>query len=147
MESLGAALGIDLGGTAIKAGIVDGKGNILVAGVVPTLPDTGWENVVGRIVRLARELMDEAGMPVVRRVGIGIPGVVEPEEGRVVMAPNLGWKDVPVGKRLSEDFGCPVYMDNDAHLAALGEYWVGAGQGARSLFLVTVGTGIGSAVI
>ena len=142
-------LGIDLGGTSIKAGLVDKNGKILVRGQVPTGAGEGAAAVLGRIRDLARNLAGERGLALadLTGVGIGIPGSVDVEKGEVRLAPNLFWRDFPLREELAALLDLPVAVENDAHVAALGEMWQGAGRGFNSLLMITIGTGIGSALI
>ncbi|WXJ81471.1 Glucokinase [Moorella humiferrea] len=142
-------LGIDLGGTTIKAGLVDLEGQLLVKAQVPTGAGDGAAAVLERIGALADELCRRLGITRkdLKGIGIGVPGSVEGEKGLVRLAPNLFWRDFPLGEELSARLGLPVAVDNDAHVAALGEMWRGAGRGLQSLLMITVGTGIGSALI
>ncbi|MFO7172913.1 MAG: ROK family protein, partial [Bacillota bacterium] len=83
----------------------------------------------------------------IRAVGVGAPGIVEAGTGRVLLAPNLRWQDVPLGPLLQERLQMQVYVDNDANCAALGEQLAGAGRGARHLLMVTLGTGVGAGLV
>lgn len=143
------ALGIDLGGTKIAAGVVDGTGRILGRGHRLTRPREGWEAVVGRMVEAGEEALAEAGAAVDTLVGVGIasPGPVNPQTGVVVEAANLFFKNVPLVRALYDRFRRPTYLEHDGRAAALGEYRYGAGKGARNLVFVTVSTGIGAGIV
>ncbi|SMB94274.1 glucokinase [Thermanaeromonas toyohensis ToBE] len=142
-------LGIDLGGTTIKGGIVDKTGNILTQGQVPTRAEAGAEAVLAQIENLTKELKARVGISdgQLRGAGIGIPGSVDVEKGLVRLAPNLHWRNFPLRGKLEKLLGIPVVLDNDAHVAALGEMWQGAGRDYQDILMITIGTGIGSAVI
>ncbi|MDN5344988.1 MAG: glucokinase [Clostridia bacterium] len=142
-------LGIDLGGTTIKAGLVDRQGQLLARGQVATGAAEGARAVLGRIIALAGEVAQRQGLArrEIEAAGIGVPGWVDVARGLVRLAPNLFWRDFPLQAELAAELGRPVVVDNDAHVAALGEMWQGAGQGYRSLLMVTIGTGIGSGLI
>ncbi|WP_258359318.1 ROK family protein [Moorella sulfitireducens] len=142
-------LGIDLGGTTIKAGVVDGGGRILIKDQVATGAKEGARAVLKRIVDLAGDLLRRQGLKRrdIKAAGIGIPGSVDVGSGVVRLAPNLFWRDFPLRSELEALLGLPVAVDNDAHVAALGEIWQGAGRGFNSLLMVTIGTGIGSALV
>lgn len=143
------ALGIDLGGTKIAAGVVDASGRILGRGHRLTQPQEGWEAVVDRMVAAGEEALAQAGVTAeaLAGVGIGSPGPVNPETGVVVEAANLFFKNVPLAEAVAARFDRPTYLDHDARVAALGEYRFGAGQGATHLVFVTVSTGIGAGII
>ncbi|BAS28706.1 glucokinase [Limnochorda pilosa] len=143
------ALGIDLGGTKIAAGVVDAAGRILGRGHRPTRPREGWEAVVGRMIEAGEEALAEAsaGVDDLLGVGVGSPGPVNPQTGVVVEAANLYFKDVPVVRALYRHYRRPTYLEHDARAAALGEYRYGAGRGAANLVFVTVSTGIGAGIV
>lgn len=142
-------LGIDLGGTTIKAGLVNRNGRVLVKGQVPTGAGEGAAAVLERIKNLARDLVREQGLALkeLEGIGIGIPGSVDVARGLVRLAPNLFWRDFSLRDELAAWLELPVAIENDAHVAALGEMWQGAGRGYTSLLMVTIGTGIGSGLI
>lgn len=142
-------LGIDLGGTFIKGGIVDGEGNILLRDKVPTESEKGVDGVADHIVALCRSLMEKANLSVSDFVGIGlgVPGTVDSERGEVVDANNLGWENVSIADRLSEMIGLPVKIANDASLAALGEANFGCGKEYRNSVMITLGTGVGGGIL
>ncbi|MDN5346802.1 MAG: glucokinase [Clostridia bacterium] len=141
-------LGFDIGGTMIKAGLVDSGGRLRSWEQVPT-PASGAEGITVLLDDIFNRLLMKAGLdgPEIKAVGVGVAGAVNPRTGRVRLAPNLGWRDFPLAACLSNLWGRPVVLDNDAHVAALGEMWQGAGRGKQDILLITVGTGIGSALI
>ncbi|KKM12287.1 hypothetical protein SY88_03775 [Clostridiales bacterium PH28_bin88] len=143
------AVGIDLGGTNIKAAVVNGNGYILASNQVATLSAGGPDAVVDRMTELVTRVWQQAGLTGMRpdRIGVGVPGTVDAHTGTVIFAPNLGWSHFPLGESLGRRLGSPVWLENDADAAALGEHWVGAGRGMRYLLVITVGTGIGSGLI
>ncbi|MBR2572681.1 MAG: ROK family protein [Clostridia bacterium] len=143
------SIGIDVGGTGLKAGAVSERGEILSKVSCPTLPERGFEAVVADMARLAVRAAEEAGaaMEEVRSVGIGIPGVHDPARNLVVRCVNLYWKDVPLIDEMHRYLSVPVYVDNDATVAGLAESVAGASRGMHSSVLITLGTGIGSAII
>lgn len=142
-------IGIDLGGTFIKAALFNLQGKLLKETQVPTMAGEGPEKVVGRMAEAARSLADSAGIPFSQLlgIGVGVPGNHDFKAGRVVYSPNLKWHDVPVRSWLEAQLGVPVFLDNDANAAALGEFWQGAGQGVSHMIMVTLGTGIGGGLI
>lgn len=134
-------IGVDFGGTAIKAGIVE-DGRLVREVDTPTPTDVPADEVLSAIARLVRELD-----PRPEGVGVAIPGEVD-ANGRCWGLPNVpGFKGVDLGKGLSERLGCPVAVENDATTAALGEYLHGHGSRYPSFLMVTLGTGIGGGLV
>jgi glucokinase len=144
-------LGIDLGGTQIKAGVVDDRGRKLHAiAPIPTEADRGPEVGLENIARAGRKAVDESGVgwDAIAGVGLGSPGTMDIRAGMLLDPPNLpGWIDLPIRQRIAERLGKPTVLQNDANAAAYGEYWVGAGRAVRSLVMFTLGTGIGCGVV
>lgn len=143
-------IGIDLGGTNIKAGVVGLDHAVLTHRSVETQAGGGFEHVFGRIVDLCRELLDwaVAGGHRVTAAGIGAPGPMVHKTGVVISAPNLpGWNNVPIRDRLSAAINLPATLENDANAAAYGEYLAVASGGVRDMVMLTLGTGIGGGVI
>ncbi|WP_134772904.1 ROK family glucokinase [Ornithinimicrobium flavum] len=141
------AIGVDVGGTRLKAGLVDDRGAVLVETVRDTPARTSTPEVLeDAVVGVVVELLGRAEGPVAA-VGIGAAGFVDAERGVVVFAPHLPWRDHPLRDRLAERLDVPVLVDNDANAAGWAEHRFGAGQGETHLAVVTLGTGIGGAVI
>lgn len=140
--------GIDLGGTNIAAGLVK-DGQILVKGSVPTGMPRTYQDIVRSMAELTesllRQLAIESGS--LESIGIGSPGSVDAQEGTVRFAGNLDFHMAPLRKELSRYFSCPIFMDNDANCAAVGEMAGGAAKGYRDAVMVTFGTGVGGGVI
>lgn len=144
------AIGIDIGGTAIKGGLIDAHGKVLERRSVATCADDGVDQVLSRVAALITELSAQAGQYSAARlcVGVGVPGTIRHREGIVEAPPNLpGWRDVPVVDRLARATGLHVVLENDARAAALGEYLCGAGRGTRDMVMLTLGTGVGGGII
>lgn len=140
--------GIDLGGTKIYAALADLTGQILAELKIPTRAQEGAEAVIHRLAATVVQLQEKAGRadpPLA--LGVGAPGPLNAATGVVYQAPNLGWRDVPLKEKLERLLGIPVYVDNDANLAALGEHRWGAGQGAEHMVYITVSTGVGGGLI
>jgi glucokinase len=139
----------DVGGTSIKAGLIDDLGNILGKMSVATRVQEGADNVVAQLAEIRNELCRNLGIlpSSVRAAGIGVPGFIEIETGIVTRAVNLGWYNVPVTEKAAQVLGIPVAVINDANAAALGEMWQGAGKGEDNVICLTLGTGIGAGVI
>ncbi|HUQ00278.1 MAG TPA: ROK family protein [Aeromicrobium sp.] len=137
------AIGVDIGGTKIAAGVVDRAGHILTRRLVPTATQS-TDALVDAIVAVARDLAAEAQ---VAAVGIGVAGLVDPTRSVVRSSSHLPLRDEPLRDRIATALGLPVMLDNDAHVGGLAELSLGAARGAEHALLVTVGTGIGGAVI
>lgn len=142
-------IGVDLGGTNIKVGICDAQGHLLHTYEGPTGTDGGAGAVLDRIAEYAKQIVIDSpyDWEQVAGVGAGIAGFLDLAAGKVLLAPNLGWKDVAVREELEQRLGCPVRIDNDANVAALGEAWSGAGAGLKHMVAFTLGTGVGGGII
>jgi glucokinase len=142
-------VGVDLGGTKILAGIFDTSYNCLARIKISTKPERGPDGVMERVARCVRDAVDECdlSMKQIRGVGIGAPGAVDTEEGRVIFAPNLSWKDVPLKKALEKQLELPVFVNNDCKLHTLGVYEAELKARPRHLIGIFLGTGIGAGLI
>lgn len=142
-------IGIDLGGTNIKGALLDRDGHTLQKIRITTEADKGPQEVVTRIVHLIEELIQwgQVLKEDIAGIGIGVPGQIDYQSGKVVFAPNLNFHDLPIKSMLEEKTGLPVFLDNDGNVAALGEMWSGAGMGYKNIVAVTIGTGIGGGII
>lgn len=145
-----AAIGLDLGGSKLAAGLVLRDGTVVVGRQQPTGSRAEPTPVLAAMYRMAQELLEEAerrGL-VVAGVGAGCPGPLDYRQGVILYAPNLpGWREVRVKEFLQQALGLPVYVENDGNAATLGEYYFGAGRGVHHLLYLGLGTGIGSGVI
>ncbi|MCF8011221.1 MAG: ROK family protein [Clostridiales bacterium] len=140
--------GIDLGGTKIYAALSDEKGSIIVEEKVPTRSENGIEYVLNNICSTVESLQQRAGSGSrLKAVGIGAPGPLNPETGMIYQAPNLECYDVPLADYLQERLKAPVLVENDANIAALGEFTFGAAAGVHDLVYITVSTGVGGGLI
>ncbi len=142
--------GIDLGGTHIKAALLDDLGRIVEFHTEPTHAARGPEDAAARMGRAVHTLAGRAGIATtdVARVGLGSPGPLDIPAGTIVRAGNLpGWDDFPLRDRVAAHAGCEVTFANDANAAGYGEYWVGSARGSSSLVLLTLGTGVGGGII
>ncbi len=141
-------LGIDLGGTNIQCGLVDGK-KVTHRDDTKTKSDQGSDAVVDRITKLAESVVKDAGLKLkdIAGVGIGAPGAIDFHKGLVAFAVNLGWKNFPLAKILSKKLDLPVTLENDVNVGAWGEYRAGASQKFDSSLAVFIGTGIGGGLI
>jgi len=141
---------IDLGGTKIYSAIVAADGSVRGEDLRPTNAMAGQAAVIGALGASLRSAAASAaiGLAEICGVGVAAPGPVDAASGHLTNPPNLpGWGDVPLGTILASDLGIPVLIENDANAAALGEYFEGAGRGARALIFVTVSTGIGGGIV
>lgn len=141
-------IGIDLGGTNIAAGLVDEKGNILYKASIPTHKERQWSEIVRDMAAIAERVVKESGhsMSEVTAVGIGCPGSIDKEHGVVVYSNNIVMHNVPVAEEFRKYLDLPVYLENDANAAALGEYAV-CEDGLDSFVFITLGTGVGGGII
>ena len=143
-------IGVDLGGTNLKAGLVDQDANVLSKFSVPTGVEKGTEYVVSTIIGAAKRAVTEAGVKSedVIGVGIGSPGPMSHRRGLVINPGNLPcMKNVPLRAEVVKHTGFRATLENDANAAAWGEYWAGAGKGVRDMVMFTLGTGVGGGVI
>ena len=140
-------LGIDVGGTNLRAGIVDGEGVLRSRISAPVGASGNSEGLIRYLAELARKAVLAAGVPeeTIASVGVGIPGAVK--NGRILYTCNLPLQDVSFEKRFRAYFDRPVYLENDANCAAAGEWLYGAGRGTANFVMVTLGTGIGGGFI
>ena len=143
-------IGIDLGGTFVKAGVVDENCQIVAKASVPTADVAGNPEVVAdRMTQCANEALEKAGLTMadVENIGVGTPGSVEPETGTIVYANNLDFHNTPIRKYMEERTGKKIYVENDANVAAYGEVIAGAAKGYKDVVVVTLGTGVGGGII
>jgi glucokinase len=138
--------GVDIGGTTVKLGLFDVEGNVLDKWEIPTRTENGGEQILPDIADSVREKMKQIDKEAVAGVGVGAPGPVD-SEGIVHRAVNLGWGTFSIKDTLEDLLNMPVMAGNDANVAALGEMWMGGGQGYKDLVVVTLGTGVGGGII
>ena len=144
----GRILALDLGGTQFRIALADDDGKILKRFSSLTKAEEGQQQVLKRISNAVRELISDAEFGTIRGMGAAVAGPLDPKSGVLVSSPNLpGWIDVPIRKIWRDEFQIPVFVCNDASLAALGEHRYGAGQGIDNFIYITVSTGIGGGVI
>jgi glucokinase len=142
-------VGVDLGGTKILAGVFDHQLECRGRARVSTKAGRGADEVVDRIARCVKDAVDECDLETkqLKAIGIGAPGAVNPETGRVIFAPNLGWEDVPLKKELEKQLDVPIFLENDCNVATLGVYEVELKAKPRHLVGIFLGTGIGGGLI
>ena len=145
-----SAIGVDIGGTGVKLGLVGPEGNILFRDSFPTHQSGAKKGLLEAVLRRLRDLMSMASARGLEMVGVGVgaPGAINVERGFVYFFPNIpGWKDTPLKSILERRLGVPVAVDNDANAMAYGEFCFGAGKGTKNLIALTLGTGIGGGLV
>ena len=144
------ALGVDLGGTRIKVGVVDEQGRLSNLKKFSTRVDLGREALIRRIIRIIQKSLSEDADPQNPSAGIGLgaAGMIDVRKGLVLLSPNFpDWQQVPLTRLISEKTGLPTFLDNDANAITYGEKWVGAGIDMNNFACLTLGTGVGSGLM
>lgn len=141
-------IGIDVGGTGIQVGVVDENFRILSEDSVPTRSKLPFEEQIRQVASCVHAVIRKAGLTTddIVSVGVGIPGIAL-EDGTVDKCTNMGWEHVPFRSEFNRYLDKPVYIDNDANVAALAESHAGVSAGTSSSVFITIGTGIGSGII
>jgi len=139
------AIGVDLGGSHVTAGVVQEDGAIL-SRHEEDITDRAFAVVLASIDKVVRAAIKESGSDVAG-VGLGSPGNIDPRTGSVLYSPNFLWQNVPLGEHLRAAFNMPVFIANDARCATLGEYTFGTGKSTQNFALLTIGTGIGGGIV
>lgn len=143
-------VGVDLGGTNIKAALFDTDFRLLRDLTIPTEAAGGPPHVLERIKGAVKTLVSEQGASLdeVACMGCGVTGIMDPQEGLSIFSPNFpNWRNVHVVGIMKETFDFPVFIDNDVRVNLYGEWWYGAGRGFRNLILITLGTGLGAGIV
>jgi glucokinase len=143
-------VGLDVGGTSMKGGVVDDRGQPLAAVSLPTEAYKGQEHGLNRMVETMRAAVAAAGLTMdkIAAVGVATPGTMDIPAGIILDPPNLKpWQNVPVRDHIQNALKLPTAFQNDANAAAFGEYWAGAGRDAHSMVLFTLGTGVGGGIV
>ncbi|MDR3185245.1 MAG: ROK family protein [Christensenellaceae bacterium] len=142
-------IGIDIGGTTIKAGIVSKYAEILGTGSIPTIADEKCDQIITGIVKLCSKLIHDSHLFVsdIYGIGIGIPGTIDEKSGTIVYSNNLAIENIPIVERLKKHTHIPVLIGNDANCAAVGERIFGNARGNDNIIFITLGTGIGTGII
>ena len=143
-------VGVDLGGTNVRSGLVDEEGNILSKDKRESLPRVSAEAPVKQIVGSITEVVNKGGVTFsdIKGIGIGSPGPLSAKEGKILKAGNLPhWINFPLAKVIKDNVGVVTFIQNDANMFALGEWWKGSGQGIDDFFIMTLGTGIGGGAV
>src|SRR5712692_10271517 len=150
MKTSSLFVGLDVGGTSMKAGVVDDQGKSLSAVSLPTEASRGQEQGLERMCETMRLAIAQAGFQPeqIDAIGVATPGTMDIPAGIILDPPNLRpWQNVPVRQHIEDTFRIPTAFQNDANAAALGEYWIGAGKDAHSMVLFTLGTGVGGGIV
>ena len=142
-------IGVDIGGTGIKAGIVDEKGNIILKDSVPTEKGIDYKGLAKSIYNLLQTVLDDAKITQddIVSVGMGCPGTIDAKNGMVVYANNINLTNAPLCEELKKYIDKPIYIDNDANCAALGEFFALGDDTVSDFVAITLGTGIGGGVV
>ncbi len=142
-------IGLDIGGTSVKGGIIDIEGNTIVKQEIMTESKFGTLHILDNIEKLKNNMLVSANLTEDDCVGIGmgLPGIVDNEENIVVFSNTLKWSNFDVKKEFGKRTTLPIKIDNDANLATLGETLFGSGKGAKHAILLTLGTGVGSGFV
>jgi glucokinase len=139
-------IGLDIGKTKISAGIITENGEILLKKQIPTEIEKGGKIILKRCESLIRDIIN-LNKPFAG-IGIASTGVIDPEKGIIISSGSIReWKNIPIRDIFEEEFSLPVKIDNDVNVAALGEYFYGAGKGARILVFMVISTGVGFCII
>lgn len=136
-------LAVDVGGTTIKAEIVDGQGNVLASGAAET---PYGEAALVSVSELGRRLIGEVG-GAVSRAGLVVPGIVDRARRVGILSANIGWNHLDLGSPLEAAWGVPVLVDHDVTIAGWAEWQLGAGRGCNDMFFVALGTGVAAATV
>lgn len=142
-------IGIDVGGTGIQTGVVNDKMEIIAKDSIPTNINIPFEEQVSEISGSIRKAVRKAGFTEndILSIGVGIPGIADRRTGEIIKCTNMGWNHVPFRAVLQSILDKPVFIDNDANVAALAESVSGVSAGTESSVFITIGTGIGSGII
>lgn len=141
-------IGVDLGGTQVRAALSDATGQIYRRVATATKADEGQDAVIGRIKSLIEQVWPKPDQGSVKAIGLAAPGPLDPTSGVIVFAPNLpGWEMTPLRNIIAGAYGLPTFLGNDANLAALAENRYGAGRDVADMVYITVSTGVGSGII
>lgn len=142
-------IGIDLGGTNVKLGIVDSDNNIIEKHMIPTLTGRPYKEIIKDIVDACFTLLEKANLKILdcELIGIGSPGTIDDKKGIVLYSNNFDWENIPIVDEMKKYINIPIYIDNDANCAALGEVVKGAAKGCKNVILITLGTGVGGGVV
>jgi len=144
-------IGVDLGGTSMRAGVIAKDGTLLALEKRKTHPELGAAGVLERLIKTINDAAKSAGVKMkdIDGIGIGVPGPIDSQKGVVRLAVNLGkdWNNYPLANKVVAELGVATYVDNDVRVGATGEFTYGAGRDVQDMVAVFVGTGIGGGII
>lgn len=142
-------IGMDLGGTKITTAISDFEGNIIEKTTIPTMSREGSLSVMTRMIQSIDNVLEMASINIseVKAIGIGSPGPLDANKGEIIQTPNLPFKNFNIVKPIEEKFNVPVFLDNDANVASVGEFMFGRGKGFENVIYMTVSTGVGAGAV
>ena len=142
-------IGLDVGGTTFKAGVVNEKGEILCKAAYPTMIELPYAKIIENMANLCRQVVADAGLTMadIASIGVGVPGIFDQKTGVIPFCTNLGWHDIPFVEEMHRHIDLPVYVDNDATVAGLAESIAGVSAGSEASVFLTLGTGVGGGII
>ena len=140
-------VGVDIGGTKVQATVFDHQFKEVATGRKKMQSKKAGESAEQRVLSAIREALEGAGGPVIRGIGVGSPGPLDPNTGVIIDTPNIAWKNFPLGDMLSKEFGVPVAVDNDVNVGTYGEWCFGEVKDCKDVVGVFPGTGIGGGII
>ena len=142
-------IGLDVGGTTFKAGVVTEDGRIVHKDAMPTGIERPYQEIIADMAALCKKVAADAGieMSEIKSIGVGVPGLFDNKTGMIPFCTNLGWHDIPFVAEMKKHLDTPVYGDNDATVAGLAESVAGVSAGIRDSVFLTLGTGVGGGII
>ena len=142
-------IGLDVGGTTFKAGVVTEDGRIVHKDAMPTGIERPYQEIIADMAALCKKVAADAGieMSEIRSIGVGVPGLFDNKTGMIPFCTNLGWHDIPFVAEMKKHLDTPVYGDNDATVAGLAESVAGVSAGIKDSVFLTLGTGVGGGII
>lgn len=138
--------GIDLGGTFIKCAIIDDSGKLIIKDKIPTGKERGFTLVAKDMADLVMSLCKKANLTV-EGIGVGSPGAIDSANGVIIYNNNIGWRNADLRKEIGKTLDLPVFVANDANVAALGEQFYGSGKNYQNIVFITLGTGVGGGIV
>ena len=142
-------IGLDVGGTTFKAGVVTQDGRIVHKDAMPTGIERPYQEIIADMAALCKKVAADAGieMSEIQSIGVGVPGLFDNKTGMIPFCTNLGWHDIPFVAEMKKHLDTPVYGDNDATVAGLAESVAGVSAGIKDSVFLTLGTGVGGGII